>query len=93
MLFFNKKENNDEISFIVDNSYEIHILNNNIVILIVAFIHSPGLHCVIHLLEDKEDNTSELSPPYKKAIKKDIKKKKQYFEIDNIKYYLKHTII
>lgn len=92
MLFFDKK-NKNEIGFIVDNSYEIHIINKNIVVLVVAFIRSPGLHCVIHLLEDKEDNTSELSPPYKKAIKKDIKKKKQYFEIDNIKYYLKHTII
>ena len=91
MKLFNNK--NDVIGDVVDNSYEIHILNNNIVILIVAFIRSPGLHCVIHLLEDKKDNTRELSPPYKKAIKKDIKQKKQYFEIDNKKFYLKHAII
>ena len=86
-------KNDINIGDIVDNSYEIHELNKNIVVLVVAFIRSPGLHCVIHLLEDTEENTSELSPPYRKAIKKDTKKKKQYFEIDNRKFYLKHNVI
>ena len=95
MLFFNKKENNDEIDFIIDNSFEIHTVKNNkdVVILIISFVRSPNLSCIIRILQDNIDGTSELSREYKKQIKKDIKKKKQYFELDNRKYYLKHTII
>ena len=95
-LLFNKKnKDNDDIGFIVDNSYEIHThkSNKNIVILVIAFIRSPDLHCIIKFLQDNPDGTSDISKEYKKAIKNDAKNKKQYFLIDNIKYYLKHKIV
>lgn len=95
MLFFNKKENSDEIGFIIDNSFEIHTVKNNkdVVILITSFVRSPNLSCIIRILQDNIDGTSEISKEYKKQIKKDIKNNKQYFLLDNIKYYLKHTVI
>lgn len=92
MNFFN---NNDDIGEIVDFSFEIHThkKNKNAVVLIINFIRSPDIHAIIRILQDNPDNTSELSKEYKKVIKKDIKNNKQYFLLDNIKYYLKHTII
>lgn len=88
-------ENNIDIGDIVDTSYEIHMhkKNKNAVILIISFVRSPDIHAVIRILQDNPDNTSELSKEYKKAIKKDIKNNKQYFLLDNTKYYLKHDII
>lgn len=92
MNFF---DNDNNIGNIVDCSYEIHThkKNKNAVILIIGFIRSPDIHAIIRILQDNPDNTSELSREYKKVIKKDVKNNKQYFLLDNIKYYLKHTII
>ena len=87
-------KNDVDIGKVVDNSLEIHQHKNNknIVILILKFIRDPDIKIKMCFLEDLE-NTSELSKIYIKPIKKDIKTNKQYFLIDNIKYYLKHNII
>ena len=85
----------ENIAEIIDNSFEIHSIKNNDykVILIVNFIRTPDLYAIIRILSDNVDGTSELSREYKKQIKKDIKNNKQYFLLDNVKYYLKHKII
>lgn len=85
----------EDIGLIIDFSLEIHQHKTNIntVVLITEFIRSPDIYAVIRILQDNPDNTSNISKEYKKAIKKDIKNNKQYFLLDNMKYYLKHNII
>lgn len=78
------------IEKLIDNAVEIHRLNVQSVIVIIAFIRSPDLKCILKIIQDF-GNVSSISPTFTKTIK--TSKNKQYFIIDNKKIYLKHKVI
>ena len=82
------------LSNLINNAIETLPLKSNIngIIVIIDFFRSPDLIVEFYILQDKNDITN-VSKKFQKRLLFDKKTKKQYFNLDNNKYFIKTKVV